>query len=95
MASSPPDADDHELANFVEQAPLVFHVEVATLSLSVDEWAATKEGMVLDTGMALNDAVVLRVGGKPAGRGSLVKIIGERGEGRVGVLITQKGDEEV
>ncbi len=61
------------------QAPVLVRVEVASVSLSAEEWLRLRPGDVLRTDAPVPAPVVLRVAGVPVARGELVTVEGELG----------------
>jgi len=73
----------------VLDAPLVVHVEVATVTLSGRAWAELKPGDVIRTDQRLGEAATLRIAGRALAKGELVNV-----EGELGVRIRRLVDEE-
>ena len=63
----------------VLDAPLVVHVEVATVTLSGRDWTELKPGDVVRTDQRLGEQATLRIAGRAAARGELVNVEGELG----------------
>ncbi len=78
--------EETELEQIVGQTPLVVRLEVGALEMSAAEWAALRPGDVVQSGRRIEDAVILRAGGREIARGELVEI-----EGEIGVRITHVG----
>lgn len=78
--------EDSGLEQIVGETPLCVRLEVGALEMSAAEWAALRPGDVVQSGRRIDDAVILRAGGREIARGELVDI-----EGELGVRITQVG----
>lgn len=82
--------EDSGLEQIVGETPLCVRLEVGSLEMSAAEWAALRPGDVVQSGRRIDDAVILRAGGREIARGELVDI-----EGELGVRITQVGSATV
>ncbi len=67
------------LEEVLQASPVVARVELASVSLSAQEWARLRPGDVLQTGRRLSEPAVLRVAGRIMAEGELVDIEGELG----------------
>jgi flagellar motor switch/type III secretory pathway protein FliN len=70
---------EETLREIALQAPVVVRVEVASVTLTAREWAGLGPGDVIETGVPLENPVVLRVAGREVARGELVNVDGELG----------------
>jgi flagellar motor switch/type III secretory pathway protein FliN len=66
-------------SDVVLDAPLVVRVELGTVTLTAQEWAALGDGDVIALGRRVSEPVVLRIAGVEVARGELVDIEGELG----------------
>jgi flagellar motor switch/type III secretory pathway protein FliN len=73
----------------VLDAPLVVHVEVATVTLTGRAWSELRPGDVIRTDQRLGEQATLCIAGRAAARGELVNV-----EGELGVRIRRLVDEE-
>lgn len=76
----------------VLDAPLVVHVEVATVTLPGRAWSELKPGDVVRTDQRLGEQATLRIAGRAAAKGELVNVEGELGI-RIRRLIEGENDE--
>jgi len=67
------------LHDLVLDAPVVVRVEVGSVTLTARQWAELRPGDVIETGVMLEEPVVLRVAGREVARGELVNVEGELG----------------
>ena len=79
-SSTAPDGDEKtDVVARVGDAPVALSVEVARLSLPLEELARLREGEILATGCPIGGRVVLRAGDQVVGEGELVDVEGEIG----------------
>ena len=80
VMSEPQDrSHETEVISHVGDVPVMLSVEIARLTVPVEEVASLREGEVLATGVPIGGRVVLRAGEEVVGEGELVDIEGEIG----------------
>ncbi len=74
-----PEALMHDTATQLSSLPIEVQVELAKLKVPLSKLDSLQPGSVLDLGVALTDAVVLRIGDRAVAQAELVDIDGELG----------------
>jgi type III secretion protein Q len=74
-----PEALMHDTATQLSSLPIEVQVELAKLKVPLSKLDALQPGSVIDLGVALTDAVVLRIGDRAVAQAELVDIDGELG----------------
>ena len=72
-------SDSLDFPSVLADVPVLVRVELGTVSLSAQQWADVRPGMVLTTGHPVGQQVILRVGDLEVARGELVNVEGELG----------------
>jgi type III secretion system YscQ/HrcQ family protein len=84
VASDTKSDSESTLAHALADVPVIVRVEVGSVTLSARQWAALQPGDVIETGCAIAQQAVLRIGGIEVARGELVDV-----QGQLGIRINQ------
>ncbi|MFO0661917.1 MAG: FliM/FliN family flagellar motor switch protein [Polyangiaceae bacterium] len=82
-------ANETGAAEVLADAPVVVRVELASVTMTAQEWAELSPGGVIATGVKIGSPVMLRAGGALVARGELCELDGE-----VAVRILERGESD-